>query len=470
MLWTSHSASQGARHLAEQNLNGRLHQIVDELVRRGVTLEQARREFERQFIVASLKSNQGNFCRSARSLGVHRNTLRNKVCDLGILSEDYDLPGRRPARRRAIQRLGPALRPHVLSAAAPGTRSGTDLATFIFTIRVPPTAQDGCARSSVDAMRPWALPISGGARRRGDMPPWKRPRMNQRKIYSRKTNPQDSRAQARIDSCSLITLAAVLFLAITFDPSPSDSAPTDPTLRPRVDEATQTRDLERFLVAGTHAAGGSDSSCGGFHDFRSSDLDAAVAAASPASSLAAHRLSLFDPGPDVERGDGSCTIPYGAAIALAAERNHVDGLLLAAIVDVESGFSPAPSRPRARSASCRSSPSRRGLRRQDRSPRSLRQPGGREPLRGRPDRGLQRRPGAGPRGLQRGPGRVTATRGCPLTPRRATTSSRCSPSMPSTTARPERARRWPLRSHPVGARAGAADGVVPRKRRGKCDK
>jgi hypothetical protein len=40
---------------------GRLYQIVDELVRRGVTLEQARREFERQFIVASLKSNRPRF-------------------------------------------------------------------------------------------------------------------------------------------------------------------------------------------------------------------------------------------------------------------------------------------------------------------------------------------------------------------------------------------------------------------------
>ncbi|PYQ65714.1 MAG: hypothetical protein DMF53_04815 [Acidobacteria bacterium] len=86
--------------MAEQNLNGRLYQIVDELVCRGVTLEQARREFERQFIVASLKSNRGNFCRSARSLGVHRNTLRNKVSDLGIGAEDYDLPGRRQPRRR----------------------------------------------------------------------------------------------------------------------------------------------------------------------------------------------------------------------------------------------------------------------------------------------------------------------------------------------------------------------------------
>jgi DNA-binding NtrC family response regulator len=86
--------------LAEQNLNGRLYQIVDELVRRGVTLEQARREFEKQFIVASLKSNRGNFCRSAKSLGVHRNTLRNKVSDLGIDVEDYDRPVRRPPRRK----------------------------------------------------------------------------------------------------------------------------------------------------------------------------------------------------------------------------------------------------------------------------------------------------------------------------------------------------------------------------------
>jgi DNA-binding NtrC family response regulator len=91
--------------MAEQNLNGRLFQIVDELVRRGLTLEQARREFERQFIVASLKSNRGNFCRSAKSLGVHRNTLRNKVCDLGIGCEDYDLPGRRQARRKVPSAL-----------------------------------------------------------------------------------------------------------------------------------------------------------------------------------------------------------------------------------------------------------------------------------------------------------------------------------------------------------------------------
>jgi DNA-binding NtrC family response regulator len=82
----------------QATLNGRLHQLVDELVTRGLTLEQARREFEKQFIVASLRSNDGNFCRSARSLGVHRNTLRNKVCDLGIESTEFS---RRGGARRA---------------------------------------------------------------------------------------------------------------------------------------------------------------------------------------------------------------------------------------------------------------------------------------------------------------------------------------------------------------------------------
>lgn len=86
--------------MADQTLNGSLSKIVDELVRRGITLEQARDEFERQFIVASLKSNDGNFCRSAKSMGVHRNTLRNKVSNLGIPAQDLKALGRRPLRRR----------------------------------------------------------------------------------------------------------------------------------------------------------------------------------------------------------------------------------------------------------------------------------------------------------------------------------------------------------------------------------
>jgi DNA-binding NtrC family response regulator len=84
----------------EETLNGRLCKIVAELVHRGVTLEQGRREFEKQFILASLRSNGGNLGRSAKSLGVHRNTLRNKVHRLGIDDDEIGVrPGRRQSRR-----------------------------------------------------------------------------------------------------------------------------------------------------------------------------------------------------------------------------------------------------------------------------------------------------------------------------------------------------------------------------------
>lgn len=74
--------------VTQPNLNGQLTRIVDELVRRGLTLAQARKEFERQFIVSALRQNDGNVSRSARSLGIHRNTLRNKVSNLDITPDD----------------------------------------------------------------------------------------------------------------------------------------------------------------------------------------------------------------------------------------------------------------------------------------------------------------------------------------------------------------------------------------------
>ena len=84
--------------MATRNLNGRLYDIVDELVSQGLTLEQARQEFERQFIVASLRTNEWNYCRSARSMGVHRNTLRNKISALGILDPPPRPKDARPPR------------------------------------------------------------------------------------------------------------------------------------------------------------------------------------------------------------------------------------------------------------------------------------------------------------------------------------------------------------------------------------
>ncbi len=94
------------RTMKRSDLKDGLTRIVDELVRQGVTLEQARQEFERQFIVAAIRSNRGNLGRSAQSMGVHRNTLRNKVSNLGIAVEDCGTgTGRtRPSRRSPVKR------------------------------------------------------------------------------------------------------------------------------------------------------------------------------------------------------------------------------------------------------------------------------------------------------------------------------------------------------------------------------
>lgn len=86
--------------MVQETLNGRLCKIVDELVHRGVTLEQGRREFEKMFVLASLRSNDGNVGRSAKSLGIHRNTLRNMVQRLEIDADDVGVrSGRRQNRR-----------------------------------------------------------------------------------------------------------------------------------------------------------------------------------------------------------------------------------------------------------------------------------------------------------------------------------------------------------------------------------
>ena len=79
------------------SLNGLLCKIVEELASNGITLGQARKVFERQLIVASLRFHQGNLGRSAEALGIHRNTLRNKVDNLGIKSAEYS--SRRRQRR-----------------------------------------------------------------------------------------------------------------------------------------------------------------------------------------------------------------------------------------------------------------------------------------------------------------------------------------------------------------------------------
>jgi DNA-binding NtrC family response regulator len=86
--------------VTDQSLNGRFCKLVGELVSQGLSLQQAAREFERQYILAALRANEGSVSRSASALGVHRNTLRNKMAALGIDAQE----GPARPRRRASSR------------------------------------------------------------------------------------------------------------------------------------------------------------------------------------------------------------------------------------------------------------------------------------------------------------------------------------------------------------------------------
>ncbi|MGE5414839.1 MAG: helix-turn-helix domain-containing protein [Syntrophomonadaceae bacterium] len=66
------------------NLDGQLQEVIDELLAHGISLDLAKKEFEKKYIVGAVKRSSGNLGRAASSLGIHRNTLRNKVGILNI--------------------------------------------------------------------------------------------------------------------------------------------------------------------------------------------------------------------------------------------------------------------------------------------------------------------------------------------------------------------------------------------------
>ena len=61
-----------------------LDQLVSEMVSRGVHYEDARREFDKKFLTSVIDKSEGNLCKAADTLGVHRNTLARKMKELKI--------------------------------------------------------------------------------------------------------------------------------------------------------------------------------------------------------------------------------------------------------------------------------------------------------------------------------------------------------------------------------------------------
>ncbi len=58
-----------------------LETLIAEMLAKGVRYDDAQREFEKKFIAFVLSKSDGNLCRAAELLGMHRNTLSRKVSE-----------------------------------------------------------------------------------------------------------------------------------------------------------------------------------------------------------------------------------------------------------------------------------------------------------------------------------------------------------------------------------------------------
>jgi Fis family transcriptional regulator len=62
-------------------LREQLERLIDDMVTKGVRYDDAQREFEKRFIQHILARTDGNLCKAADALGMHRNTLSRKLTE-----------------------------------------------------------------------------------------------------------------------------------------------------------------------------------------------------------------------------------------------------------------------------------------------------------------------------------------------------------------------------------------------------
>jgi DNA-binding NtrC family response regulator len=84
----------------EKQMKDQLEALVAQMHGSGILYFEAKREFEKRFIIHVLKANKGNQCRAARELGMHRNTLSRTVTELKL-----DIRQFRPNRRMPVRSI-----------------------------------------------------------------------------------------------------------------------------------------------------------------------------------------------------------------------------------------------------------------------------------------------------------------------------------------------------------------------------
>jgi len=75
-----------------------LEALVQQMYKSNILYSEAVQEFKRRFIATVLLENNGNQCRAARQLGMHRNTLSRTISELKLDVREFRDGGRRPPR------------------------------------------------------------------------------------------------------------------------------------------------------------------------------------------------------------------------------------------------------------------------------------------------------------------------------------------------------------------------------------
>ena len=79
-------------------MKDQLEALVTQMHRSGILYSEAVREFKKRFLLSVLAENNGNQCRAARELGMHRNTLSRTIHELKLDVQSLRAGARRPPR------------------------------------------------------------------------------------------------------------------------------------------------------------------------------------------------------------------------------------------------------------------------------------------------------------------------------------------------------------------------------------
>jgi Fis family transcriptional regulator, factor for inversion stimulation protein len=75
-----------------------LEALILQMYKSNILYSEAVREFKKRFILTVLEENNGNQCRAARQLGMHRNTLSRTISELKIDVRQLRAGMKRPPR------------------------------------------------------------------------------------------------------------------------------------------------------------------------------------------------------------------------------------------------------------------------------------------------------------------------------------------------------------------------------------